>query len=140
MDVPAEPLKPEMKALRLSHDARYSLESKAKKKEKRSLSPRPRNGACTYADPRLEPRKPAHWRPPFASKPLNVSTSLWYELCVAPSHPWLIVVVVVGKVEYSDARTPFEEFEPKLGLTCASWALSGRQLQLPVVVSSQVVR
>ena len=32
MYVPAEPLKPEMKALRLSHDARYSLESKAEKK------------------------------------------------------------------------------------------------------------
>jgi formyltetrahydrofolate hydrolase len=33
LHLPAEPLKPEMKALRSSHDARYSLESKEKKEK-----------------------------------------------------------------------------------------------------------
>ena len=76
-----------------------------------------------YADPRLLPRMLGHSHPPSSSKPLDLPDVLWYELCVAQSRPWLIVIVVVGKVKNTwrvGTGTPFEEFEAELGLASGS--------------------
>ena len=118
MHVPAELLKPETIALRWSYDARYSLESKAKKV---LYNPQPRNGVCTYVDPRLEPRKPSHWRPspPSAPNPSMFQPVCGMNLVLPHRTPAMVDVVVVGKVwkVIIRVRIPFEEFEAKLGST-----------------------